>query len=79
MAPATTISVPVETRDLLNELARAEGISTSALVSRIAERERDKLLLEAMNAGFAALREDGGAWDEHKADTEAWDDAAPPL
>jgi predicted DNA-binding ribbon-helix-helix protein len=76
MAVSTTISVPVETRDLLNELAKAEGLSTSALVARIAQRERDNQLLEAMNTGFAALRADSSAWDEHQAETEVWDDAA---
>lgn len=79
MAVSTTISVPVATRDLLNELAQAEGISTSALVSRIAQRESDNQLLEAMNTGFAALRDDSSAWDEHQAETEAWDDAASRL
>lgn len=79
MAASTTISVPVETRDLLNELAQTEGISTSALVTRIAQRERDNQLLDAMNAGFAELRKDPAAWAEHQAETEAWDDAAAQL
>jgi len=79
MARSTTISVPIDTRDMLNELARAEGISTSTLVTRIAQRERDHQLLEAMNAGFAALRQDPDGWREHRADTDAWDDAAPDL
>jgi predicted DNA-binding ribbon-helix-helix protein len=79
MGSSTTISVTIETRDLLNELARAEGISTSALVTRIAQRERDNHLLEDMNAGFAALRRDEARWRDHQAETEAWDDAAPEV
>jgi predicted transcriptional regulator len=77
MATSTTISVSAETRDLLNELAKAEGISTSALVTRIAQRERDNQLLDAVNAGVAALREDPAAWAEHQAEIKAWDAAAP--
>jgi hypothetical protein len=79
MGASTTISVPIETRDLLNDLAQAEGVSTSALVTRIAQREHDNRLLDAMNAGFATLRGDRERWEEHQTETEAWDNAAPEL
>ena len=76
MATSTSISVPIATRDLLNELAAAEGVSTSALVTRLAHRERESRLLADMQAGFVRLQQDLQRWEEHKADTAAWDEAA---
>ena len=71
--------MPVETRDLLNELAAAEGLSTSALVTRMARRERENQLLGRMQADFARLQSDRKAWAEHQADTATWDQAASEL
>lgn len=75
MAASTSISVPIATRDLLNELASAEGVSASALVTRMAQDERDNRLLAEMRADFARLQEDPEAWAAHRADTAAWDEA----
>jgi len=79
MVKSTTISVPVETRDLLNELAAAEGVSASALVTRMAKRERENQLLADMAAGFARLQSDTDAYRDHQADTAAWDAAAADV
>lgn len=76
MATSTSISVPVGTRDLLNELASAEGISTSVLVTRMAQLERENRLLSAMQADFARLQADEEGWATHRAETAAWDGAA---
>jgi hypothetical protein len=52
MSATVTIRATAPTRDLLNELATAEGVSVPHLLERLAETERERRLL---HEGLAAL------------------------
>jgi hypothetical protein len=74
MAMTVTIRASVETRDVLNELAAADGLSVPALLDQLTERERDRRLLHRGLATLASMDEETrsaylGEWDD-------WD-AAP--
>lgn len=43
------------------------------MLDRLVEREAEARLLEGMNDDFIALRADGAAWEEFRAETAAWD------
>lgn len=50
-----TIRAAADTRDVLNELARQDGISVPDLLGRLAERERERRLLHEGLATLANL------------------------
>jgi hypothetical protein len=52
MATTVTIRASAETRNALNALAAADGLSVPDLLDRLTERERDRRLL---HDGLAAL------------------------
>jgi len=57
----------------LRQLAEELGESSEKVLDRaldLLERER---LLDAINAGYAALRSDPAAWAEETAEREEWD------
>ncbi len=66
----TTIRVPRETRDLLAGQAKARGVSLSAMLTRLAEREtRDATFRAEREASMADLKRPESA--EEAADWEA--------
>lgn len=77
--PATSRRAAEQRSGVGNQLAATAGVSTSALVTRMAKRERESQLLRDMQAGFARLQADPQAWAEHLADTAARDQAAGEL
>lgn len=79
MPKSTTLRIRTETRDRLNQLARASRLSNPELLERLVAREERERQLEQMNRGFASLRSQGAAWAEFKDETDAWDAAAAEI
>jgi predicted transcriptional regulator len=69
----TTVRITEEARDLLRELAEDEGVSMQVVLGRAIEIYRRRRFLEEVNAGFARLREEPGAWQTHDADGQTSD------
>lgn len=69
----TTIRVPVETRDLLNRLARTSGTSMQQVLETALEQYRRRQFLEALNTAYAALQADPQAQAEEAAELALWD------
>ena len=68
-----TIRATTETRDALNELARADGISVPDLLGQLAERERERRLLYGGLATLATM--DDATRDAYLGEWQDWDDA----
>jgi hypothetical protein len=69
--PQTRISEPAHR--LLRRLSRELGMSSEALLDRalaLLERQRT---LDAINAGYADLREDREGWVEELAERRLWE------
>jgi predicted transcriptional regulator len=73
VASTTTIRVSRQTHKKLNELAQMSGRSAQEVVDAALELYRRERLLYATNEAYAALREQGGAWQELEAERRAWD------
>jgi DNA-binding GntR family transcriptional regulator len=72
--PATaTIRVTPETRDRLNRISAARGISAGELVEELAAHAEERPLLEALERHYEDLRSNPEAWQAHKAEVTAWD------
>jgi hypothetical protein len=70
---STTIRVSEKTRATLHELARDEDAPMAEVVERAIEQYRRARFLDAVNAGYAALRADPVAWAEVEAERRLWD------
>jgi hypothetical protein len=57
-----TVRISETSRQALRQLAERTGQSMQALLDRAVEEYRRKLFLDAVNAGYAALRSDPAAW-----------------
>lgn len=73
MASTVTIRATVATRDALNELAQADGVSVPDLLGQLAERERERRLLHEGLATLANM--DQKTRDAYLGEWQAWDDA----
>ncbi|MCS6881269.1 MAG: CopG family transcriptional regulator [Oscillochloridaceae bacterium] len=69
----TTIRVSKETRDLLNQLARAAGTSIQQVLETALEQYRRRQFLESLNVAYAALQADPQAQAEAAAEAALWD------
>ena len=69
----TTIRVSEKTRDLLNTLARDEGVPMQQIVERALEQYRRQQVLAATNAAYAVLRSNQQAAQEWQAEQDEWD------
>ena len=69
----TTIRVPTQTRDLLQELAQRSGVSMQSVLERALEQYRRQQLLDAANAAYAALQTDSQGWADLESERLAWD------
>ncbi len=76
MAATATIRVTPETRDRLNRISAARGISAGELVDELASAAEEHALLESMARHYEELRSDGAAWELHRAEVVAWDAVA---
>jgi hypothetical protein len=68
-----TVPISEYSYQLLQQLAQRTGQTTMDLLDEALETYRRKLLLDQMNAGYAALRADPQAWAEHQAERQLWD------
>ncbi len=69
----TTIRVSVEIRDLLQSLAQESGGSMQEVLSVALEQYRRQLILDAANAGYAALRENKAQYAALEQERKEWD------
>jgi hypothetical protein len=69
----TTIRVAVATRDALQDLARATGVSMQQVLDQALEQYRRRQILEATNAAYADLQKNPTAWAELHEERAEWD------
>ena len=69
----TTVRVTESTRTLLRHLSAAEGRPMQLIIAAAVEAYRRERFLKAVNAGYAALREDAAAWAEVSEERTVWD------
>jgi hypothetical protein len=75
--PATaTIRVTPETRDRLNRIGAARGMSAGDLVAELAAQAEDRQLLEAMERHYDRLKSDSEAREHYRVEVAAWDTTA---
>lgn len=63
--------ISAKTRQMLVELAAHTGKSVQEILDQAVEDYRRKLFLDAVNAGYAALRADPQAWAEVEAERQS--------
>jgi predicted transcriptional regulator len=63
------------TDSVLSKLAKETGRAKKDLIAHAVERMRRERLLDAMNAGFAALKRDPAAWAEELEERLGWESA----
>ena len=73
MASTVTIRATNDTRNVLNELARQDGVSVPDLLGQLAERERERRLLHEGLATLANM--DDATRDAYLGEWQDWDDA----
>lgn len=71
--PTVTIRATVETREVLNQMARDDGVSLPDLLGQLVVRERERRLLHEGLAALATM--DGGTRDAYLGEWQDWDDA----
>jgi predicted transcriptional regulator len=82
MSETTTIRVRRETRDRLNRLASARGMSAPELIGQLVDRAEDDELFARHAAAYDALRvTDPDLLSEIEREDEAWDrsDLTSPI
>ncbi len=72
----TTVRITSETRGVLRSLARTEGRSMQAVLRSALEEYRRSRFVDAVDAGYAALRKDPAAWAAELAERELWEGAS---
>jgi hypothetical protein len=75
----TTVRVPIETRDSLNELARRRGASAGEILSELVRREDDRALLDDAEAGWRSMAADSAALSAYRAQTDGLESFDAPL
>jgi predicted DNA-binding protein len=76
----TTIRVPAETRDRLNELARRRGAPAGEVVAALVQEADDRALLSAAEEGWERMSRDSGALAAYRAEgleLESFDRSLP--
>ncbi len=57
----------------LRELAAITGKQHQEIIHEALEAYDRNVMLDAINAGFSALKQDAAAWQEEQAERMAWD------
>ena len=70
---STTVRISGESRQLLRQLASQEGLSMQAVLDKALEAYRRQRFLESVNAAYAEVKQDPGAWQELKQERKLWD------
>lgn len=68
-----TVPISQRTRDVLQEIARAEHESVQAVLEKAVEEYRRKKFLEDVNADYANLRQDREGWESLESERAEWD------
>jgi hypothetical protein len=68
-----TVPISDASRQMLQQLAEHTGQSMSDVLDKALEAYRRKVFLDAVNAGYAALRDDPVAWAEFESERKEWD------
>jgi predicted transcriptional regulator len=71
--PDETIRISEKSWKSLSELAKESGMSPEAVPEQAIEEFRRERFLEAVNAGYAALRADPEAWADWQKELAVWD------
>ena len=75
----TTIRVPAETRDRLNELARRLGTPAGEVVTALVQNADDRTLLAAAAEGWERLADDPAALAAYRAEAHRLEGFDAPL
>ena len=65
---APTVTISEASYQLLKQLAEQTGQTTLDVLDKALESYRRRLFFEQLNAGYAELRADSGAWADHLAE-----------
>ncbi len=68
-----TVRISETSRRVLRKLSEHSGESMQSLLDRAVEELRRKIFLDAVNAGYAAVRVDPAAWAEMQAERRVLD------
>lgn len=69
----TTMSIKPQTQVALQELAEESNESVQEVLAKAVELYRRHRVLEATNAGYAALRADAAQWREVEEERALWE------
>lgn len=72
---STTVRVDLRTRDRINALAEAAGISSSELLARALATYEERAFWSEYQSAVADLRTDPEAWAAEQDERAAWDRA----
>jgi len=70
--PSLTVRISRSTHAALRALAAETDESMTDVLDKAIEFYRRQHFLTGLNADFAALRQDEGAWEEELAERESW-------
>jgi hypothetical protein len=68
-----TTRISTTAQEVLREMSKAEGKPMLALLDEAVENLRRQRFLEQVNAAYATLRADAGAWEAVERERRAWD------
>ena len=71
--PATTVRISRSSHRTLQKLSKQTGQSMTEVLDQALESYRRKLFFQQLNAGYAALQADQGAWGQMVAERKLWD------
>jgi hypothetical protein len=67
------LRVADETREVLRELARLEGVSMQSVLDRALAEYQKKRFFDTLEAGFQALKNNSRAWSEEQQERQVWE------
>jgi hypothetical protein len=70
---APTVRISEASHLVLKELAEQTGQTMMEVLDKALDAYRRQVFVDAVNAGYAALRADPEAWAEHLAERKLWD------
>jgi hypothetical protein len=70
---APTVPISEASHQVLRELAEQTGQTMTEVLDKALDAYRRTVFFEQMNAGYAELRADPLAWNDHVAERKAWD------
>lgn len=70
---ASTVLISEKAHETLRELVQTTGQTMQDILDRAVEDYRRKVFIDAVNAGYDALRANPEAWAEHLAERQTWD------